>query len=99
MLGMSLERLGHEVVVVFSGASALEQAQCASIALVDLAMPEMDGFELAERLRRSAPKLRLVAVTGFGDERNRAAAGRAGFDRYILKPVDVRELDAIVRER
>ena len=99
MLGMSLEQLGHQVIVVFSADGALEQAQGASVALVDLAMPGVDGFELAQRLRRSAPELRLIAVTGFGDEHNRAAAGRAGFDRYLVKPVKLLELDAILRQR
>lgn len=75
----------------------MELARDCAAALVDLGMPDVDGFEMARRLRAVRRDLRLVAVTGFGDERSRAAAARAGFEEYVLKPVEVAELDALLR--
>jgi YesN/AraC family two-component response regulator len=68
-----------------------------AVALVDLAMPAMDGFELAPLLRRIEPGLALIAVTGFNDSRHRSAAEQLGFKHYLVKPVDLGQLDGLLR--
>ncbi len=102
-LGHALGRLGYEVEVAYDGPSALERAAAfgPDIALLDIGLPVMDGYELAERLRehRSEPgAFRLVAVTGYGQEKDRARAAAAGFDRHLVKPVDLLNLRRVLEE-
>lgn len=100
ILGLALRQLGHDVVVATSGREAIERAaeRPFAAALLDLAMPDIDGFELARRLRGLGRDIRLIAVTGYGDERNRQRAAAAGFESYLLKPIDLRALDALLRQ-
>ena len=98
----SLARLltlkGHSVVTAASGAQALHAVALAAIdlALVDIGLPDMDGYQLARRLRRAteARSLWLVALTGYGKAEDREAALDAGFDEHLTKPV---ELESLVR--
>jgi CheY-like chemotaxis protein len=99
MLAEVLAELGHEIEVCHDGASALSIAERfrPELALVDIGLPVMDGYELASALRRApwSADLKLVAVTGYGQERDRARAREAGFDEHFVKPLDldkVREL-------
>jgi CheY-like chemotaxis protein len=70
------------------------------LALLDIGLPVMDGYELARRLReRPALKnLLLVAVTGYGQESDRKLSREAGFDAHLVKPVDPHRLEAIVKQ-
>jgi CheY-like chemotaxis protein len=93
---------GCEVSVAHDGPEALALAQRAAhdIALVDLGLPVMDGYELADRLRsdlgHAVPK--LIAVTGYGQESDRKRTHQAGFVAHLVKPVGLEELlDAIAR--
>ena len=100
-LGMTLRCFGHDVVLAHSGPEALERMASPSppgAALIDLALPIMDGFEVARRLRATHPTTLLVALTGFSDEQSRRAAEQAGFHQYVMKPITARELDALLRE-
>jgi len=93
-----LETMGHQVTVANDGATALDAARSFSpeIAFIDIGLPGMDGYELARRLRRrGAPAPYLVAVTGYGQARDRERAAMAGFDRHFVKPVDVAALDEV----
>ena len=99
LLAMTLRARGHEVLVAHDGPEALAAVghdRPVGVALVDLGLPGMDGFELAGRLRQSLPGVVLVAVTGYGDEDSRAMADQAGFDRYLLKPVRPADVFAIL---
>jgi signal transduction histidine kinase/CheY-like chemotaxis protein len=90
-----LEPLGYEVAVAHDGPAALKLAEAFDphMCLLDVGLPVMDGYELARRLRgRGAQDLRLIAVTGYGQDHDRARALEAGFDRHLVKPVDVGEL-------
>ncbi|MES2938500.1 MAG: PAS domain S-box protein [Pseudomonadota bacterium] len=92
-----LRLLGHQVEVAYNGASALEIVRRfqPKVALLDLAMPGMDGFE-ARRLLHAQPgldKTFFVAMTGFGNEEDRARTRAAGFDGHLTKPV---ELDVLI---
>lgn len=102
-LQLALEVLGYTVEVVGDGPQALRATAAfqPDIALIDIGLPDMDGYELARRLRAGCahcPGLRLVAVTGYGRESDRQHAREAGFDRHLVKPVDLNALDRLLRE-
>ncbi len=89
---------GHEVAVARDGPSALTLANKfqPDHVLVDIGLPGMDGYELAQRLRESYQPLYLVAMTGYGREKDRKASLAAGFDRHCVKPVDVNQLEELL---
>jgi PAS domain S-box-containing protein len=91
---------GHEAEVAFDGETALEAAARyrPDVALVDLGLPQMNGFEVARAIR-AMPGLegvRLVAVTGFGQEEDRRRAREAGFDRHLTKPASPEQLRSLI---
>ncbi len=96
----TLQLMGHVVHQAGDGPHALELAELNDfdVALLDIGLPVMDGYELARELRRrKGPRLQLFAVTGYGLERDRAIAAGAGFDGHFVKPVDVVVLEAAIR--
>jgi CheY-like chemotaxis protein len=68
--------------------------------LLDIGLPDIDGVELARRLRAraSAQRAVLVAITGYGQEQDRARTAAAGFNHHLVKPVDMQKLYAILDE-
>jgi CheY-like chemotaxis protein len=97
-----LELDGHSVFSACDGKSALEAAalQTPEIVLLDIGLPDMDGYELARRLRGPdvASKALLIAVTGFGQQQDRARSVEAGIDYHLVKPIDLRVLRGIMRK-
>lgn len=98
MLAVFLQDAGHEVFVEHGSAQGLEKAriEAPDVCLLDIGLPEMDGNELAERLRNQ-PETRnvvLIAITGYGQEEDRLATRSAGFDHHMVKPVDLVKLSA-----
>ena len=97
MLSMLLSGKGHTTRMALDGATALEVAVTFQphIGLLDLSLPGMNGYELAERLRAvpGLTEIHLVAVTGHGSEAHRAKARAAGFHAHLLKPVDLQVVD------
>jgi len=95
-----LELLGNQVRVTHDGLEALRLAResLPDLALLDIGLPVMDGYELAQRLRAEHPSLRLVAVTGYGQDADREAARVAGFSLHLVKPVNLQELESVVTE-
>jgi CheY-like chemotaxis protein len=96
MLGLYLESAGYQVTVTHSARAALAAAATdpPDVFLLDIGLPDMDGNELARCLRRmphSAPA-KLIAVTGYGQEADRARTAAAGFDHHFVKPVDMAPL-------
>ncbi|MFJ4292614.1 PAS domain S-box protein [Cupriavidus sp. NPDC089707] len=95
-LAMLLEMCGHDVTIAYDGAEALHVApRCRPhVALIDLAMPGMDGFELVRAMRGVAgtEQTRYVALTGFGQPADRQQSARAGFDAHLVKPVELETL-------
>jgi len=91
---------GHEVAVASNGPAALELAERfhPQRALVDIGLPGMDGYEVARRLRTALryPDFYLVAMTGYGQPADREKALAAGFDRHLVKPGDLKELQEIL---
>jgi CheY-like chemotaxis protein len=101
MLAMLIGTLGYQTRTAFDGATALTAVAefDPGIALLDIGLPVMDGYELAGRVKRSVDhEIRLIAITGYGQERDRAASVAAGFDAHLVKPVSISELTAILEQ-
>jgi CheY-like chemotaxis protein len=95
MLRLVLEQEGHAVEEAGEGgrALALAQASRADVAIIDIGLPGMNGYELAQRLRASLThEIRLIALTGYGQPEDRERALESGFDEHITKPVHPEEL-------
>ena len=92
-----LRVLGHSVEVAHDGKSALALLRRGDadidVAILDIGLPDMDGFELAEAMRRDGFGGRLVALTGYGQERDKRRAFDAGFDMHLTKPISLDELE------
>jgi CheY-like chemotaxis protein len=102
-LGTVLELRGHQVFRAANGQLALEAAAryLPDVALLDVGMPQLDGYEVARRIR-AAPwgkDLTLVAVTGWGQEADRRRSREAGFDLHVVKPLDAERLSHLLSER
>jgi len=98
-LALLLESLGQHLQVTYDGAAALEafDAFGPEIAFIDIAMPGMDGYEVARRVRaRESRRPLLVALTGFGQEEDRNRALEAGFDLHLVKPATIQALRDIL---
>jgi signal transduction histidine kinase/ActR/RegA family two-component response regulator len=101
-MAILLSALGHEVHVAHNGAEALELAISTSPAFcfLDIGLPRLNGYELARRLRAhpGTQQSVLIAITGWGQEKDRRLAHEAGFDRHFVKPVDTRALLSLLAE-
>jgi signal transduction histidine kinase/CheY-like chemotaxis protein len=97
-LAVILEDAGHRVRVVHDGFAAVDAVtrEVPDVALLDIGMPGLDGYEVARRLRARHGRavLRLVAITGWGQASDKAFAADAGFDEHLVKPVPVTDLIA-----
>ncbi|SDP68944.1 hypothetical protein SAMN04488595_116111 [Ralstonia sp. 25mfcol4.1] len=91
-LGMLLQMDGHAIEVAYDGVSAIHKVSAfvPDVALIDLAMPDMDGYELIEELREFAKldHTRFYALTGFSEAAVRDRVAEAGFNGHIVKPID-----------
>ncbi|VXC78253.1 ATP-binding protein [Massilia sp. 9I] len=100
MLSMVLEAAGHQTLVEHDARAALARARQSppQVCLLDIGLPEMDGKELARRLRADPATAGavLVAVTGYGQDSDRQQIMAAGFDHHLVKPVDMDRLGAIL---
>ena len=99
-LQLFLRSAGHEVEIAYSAGDALELARLnvPDACLLDIGLPDFDGNELARRLRQlpQAAGSTLVAMTGYGRQQDRETALAAGFDHYLVKPLDTAALSAIL---
>ncbi len=100
ILAKLLSLFGNEVQVVHDGQAALKtfSAWRPDVILLDIGMPRMDGYEVARRVREqtASGKVMLIALTGWGQEKDRKLAREAGFDHHLLKPVDLQALQALM---
>lgn len=101
-MAMTLEAQGHTVITALDGAAAIVRAvkYKPELVLLDLGMPGMDGFEIAQRLR-AIPELRdmkLVALTGYGQPGDKMRTQAAGFDGHLTKPVDLEVLARLLEQ-
>lgn len=100
MLGILLRMSGYEVLEAASGTEGIRlmQQYSPAIALIDIGLPDIDGYEIARRLRQMVGRaIRLVAVTGYGLAEDRARSQQAGFDAHIVKPIDLSKIAEAVR--
>ena len=100
-LATYLRMQGHHVVVAFDGAAAWQLAQDdhPDAMLLDITMPELDGYELATRIREQpwGAKIRLIAVSGWLSPEQRARALASGYDAQVNKPIDMDALKTLLR--
>ena len=99
----ALEQAGHEIFEAASGTGGVESALAnhPDVALIDIGLPEFDGYEVARRIR-SASEVRgmiLVALTGYGTPEDRRRAEQAGFDAHLVKPLDFARLSDLLTAR
>jgi CheY-like chemotaxis protein/two-component sensor histidine kinase len=103
MLAMYLAAVGHQTVVEHDSREVLARVrtEAPDVFLLDIGMPEIDGNTLARQIRSwpETARAMLVAITGYGQEHDRAAAFSAGFDHHLVKPVDMERLTAILSSR
>jgi signal transduction histidine kinase/ActR/RegA family two-component response regulator len=102
-VAMFLELVGHDVRVAHDGDKAIQLAEefRPQAMLLDLGMPGMDGYEVCRRIRSMswAKDMRIIAITGWGQEEDRRQSAAAGFDAHLVKPVNPKTLDQLLRER
>ena len=99
MLRMMLETMNHDVRVAADGVQAVELAKefQPDIALIDLSMPRMDGFEAARQIRDAlGDRVILVALSGWGQEEDKRRARSAGFDHHLTKPADPDAIEELI---
>jgi CheY-like chemotaxis protein len=99
-LGALLRCLGAEVTTVHDGTAALEalRTQEPAVAVLDIGMPGMDGYELARRVRSEphGAELTLIALSGWGNDEDRQRSREAGIDHHLVKPVDLHVLEELL---
>jgi PAS domain S-box-containing protein len=99
-LALLLQALGHEVHAIYDGAGAVELASALhpDAVLLDLGMPGMDGYQVCRHLRRQpwGKSMLIVALTGWGQENDRARTEAAGFDHHLIKPADLGVLSRLL---
>ncbi|WP_194723208.1 ATP-binding protein [Noviherbaspirillum malthae] len=99
-LALLLETEGHQVMVGHAAEDALAvmRQDAPQVFLLDIGLPDMDGYELARRLRMQpgSAKLLLVALTGYGQAKDHEKSRDAGFDHHLVKPADIRQVLAIL---
>ena len=102
-IGALLSAMGHSVVITHNGPDALTAAArfCPDFAFLDIGLPQMSGYDLARGIRKLAcgPMTLLIAVTGWGQEKDRQLAFEAGFDHHMVKPVRFEQIEEILSNR
>ena len=98
-LAKLLRMRGHAVATAYNGEQALEEAHAGRPGggILDIGLPDIDGYEIARTLRREKFSGTLVALTGYGLQEDKAKAAAAGFDKHLTKPVGLKELEAALR--
>ncbi|MEJ7596964.1 MAG: ATP-binding protein [Kofleriaceae bacterium] len=100
MLSILLEQLGNTTRVAHDAFDALRIVEEFSpdLAVLDIGLPVMDGYELARRIRQrpSAEPMALVALTGYGQPSDKETAAQAGFDAHLVKPIGIDALEAVI---
>lgn len=94
-LALLLQLEEHATLTAYSGSDALEQAARfdPQFVLLDIGLPEMDGYEVARRLKAIIPRARLIAVTGYGLAQDKQRSADSGFEAHLVKPVNLADLE------
>ncbi len=101
MMEVILTLEGHEVVLAYDGTRAIKTAleQRPAVAVLDIGLPDLDGYEVARQIRQQAPDILLIALSGWGQEEDRRQSQAAGFDHHLVKPVDSEELHKLLQSK
>ena len=95
-----LVKMGHSVIEAVDGEDGYRKAieYLPDIVFSDISMPNMNGHELAQKIRQTETlqNIRLVALTGFGQDADRQNAIESGFDEHIVKPVDIKVVERLL---
>jgi len=101
-VGWMLEAIGHDYKLVHDGREALPAAQefRPDAILLDIGLPGMDGYAVCRAIRgdQTLKGIAIIAQTGWGQDRDRALASEAGFDRHLVKPVALDELERVLHD-
>jgi len=101
LLGVLLEHSGHDVIQAGTAREGLDLllSHRPRAAIVDIGLPDMSGLELARRARTElgSDGTKLIALTGFGQQKDRDAAAEAGFDHHLVKPLDFDTIEGVLR--
>jgi CheY-like chemotaxis protein len=99
-LSLLLEVMGHEIYTAYDGLEALTTAAMfrPDVILLDLGMPKLNGYEAARQMREQpwGKQVTLIAITGWGQERDQRRTQEAGFDHHLVKPVDPALLESLL---
>jgi PAS domain S-box-containing protein len=101
MLETLLSFEGHTIRTAFDGKTGIEIALefQPDVCLLDIGLPEMNGYELACRLREFLPQVLLISVSGWGQEEDRRRSREAGFDNHLVKPVDFDDIKKLIQQK
>jgi two-component system CheB/CheR fusion protein len=97
-LAALLEGSGHETAACYEGKAAIETAKSyrPKVVILDIGLPGMDGYEVAQQLRELLPNVKLIALSGWVAEEDSRRARNAGFDHYLVKPLQLVELQKLL---
>jgi len=98
-LGELLEHLGHEVKTAYTGGTALKEIPEFNphVAILDIGLPDMEGYDLARELIRGGTLATLIALTGYGQDEDKERAREAGFEYHLTKPIGIADLEALLK--
>lgn len=100
MLKVLLTMENHVVKMVFDGKTAIAEAFefKPEIILLDIGLPDIDGYEVAKEIRAKLPETLLIALTGWGQEADRQLSKKAGFNFHLVKPVELDQLLELIHD-
>jgi two-component system, chemotaxis family, CheB/CheR fusion protein len=98
MMNVLLTRRGHQVLLAYNGTSAIKMAleTQPEVVLLDLGLPDLDGYEVARQLREKLPQTLLIVLSGWGQTEDRRRSRAAGCDYHLVKPVEFEELEKLL---
>ncbi len=101
MLEVLLTLHGHKISVAYNGESAVKTAieQQPEVVLLDIGLPDIDGYEVARRIREKLPQALLIALTGWGQDEDRRRSREAGFNHHLVKPVETKKLKQLLAKK
>jgi len=101
-LALWFETLGHQVEIAYHGIQGISTAQSfePDIILLDIGLPDMDGYQVARKLREqpSTQRMWIIALSGYDQQKNSLSAESAGFDHYLMKPPNLSQLQELITE-
>ena len=100
-LGWMLEMLGHDYKLALNGVSALKTAPeyVPDLILLDIGLPDINGYEVCRQMRAMTElrHVRIVAQTGWGEDKGGTHAQESGFDRHLVKPIEIKTLEQVLQ--